>query len=359
MKQIKIVMAFLTILVNAVFFALVALGESQYVSIKEIQESLPERWTGEYVVQNGAYKQLNKGDTISIDVPIVVPEVEAVPVVRITWEPPAEGLDESLDVTRDEWAAKGIDRNFPRGEMTFSLLESNVTFDPALPWEDAPAIAIDEFRKWMPFMKEKELTPYCQHSYGDSAGNGFQSIFFYTTYHGIPHLIVQPFLHEVDSEKSGVKGRPVTPSSMVVMSMKQPGVFMSNITTSKEVGVDIEDIPLLPFDEILKVLEQRVTEGYAYMLNEVRFGYMCFIDPEKKGEEFVLLPIWAAKGRTRADLSIPFELKTDQAIKDRGGYHSCDIIVINAQTGQVYDLYNDVRPDRLFVPHIITWDEVR
>ena len=68
-------------------------------------------------------------------------------------------------------------------------------------------------------------------------------------------------------------------------------------------------------------------------------------------------PVWAAKGRTREDLSLPFDLKTDQAVKDRGGYFSSDI-VINAQTGQAYDLLNDKRPDRLHVPHIITWDEV-
>ena len=67
-----------------------------YVSIKELRETLPQRWMGEYVVENGAYKQLEKGDTVAVDVPIVVPEVDAVPVVRITWEPPIEGLDESF-----------------------------------------------------------------------------------------------------------------------------------------------------------------------------------------------------------------------------------------------------------------------
>ena len=58
------------------------------------------------------------------------------------------------------------------------------------------------------------------------------------------------------------------------------------------------------------------------------------------------------------DLSLPFDLKTDQAVKDQGGYLSSGI-VINAQTGQAYDFYNDKRPDRLHVPHIVTWDEVK
>ena len=67
------------------------------------------------------------------------------------------------------------------------------------------------------------------------------------------------------------------------MRIKRPGEFWTNIYTSKEVGVDIDDIPLLPFDPIMEVLEQWVTDGYVYSLNEVSFGYMCFIDPEKKG----------------------------------------------------------------------------
>ena len=337
-----------------------SLAAADYVSIKELRETLPQRWTGEYVVENGAYKQLEKGDTVAVDVPIVVPEVDTVPVVRITWEPPAEGLDESLEVVRDDWNAKGINRNFPMDELAFPVLENHMTFTPELPWEEAPAIAMAEFQNWMPFMKDKELTPYFHRSYGDSDGNGFQGIYFYTTYYGIPHFIGNyPFRQELKSEKSEVEGRAIAPHSMVAMRIKRPGEFWTNISTSKEVGVDIDDIPLLSFDRIMEVLEQWVTDGYVYSLNEVSFGYMCFIDPEKKGEEFVLLPVWAAKGRTREDLSLPFDLKTDQEVLDRIGYTSSTVIAVNAQTGQVYDFYNDKRPDRLYVPHIITWDEVK
>ena len=108
-----------------------ALCESDYVTIAELRESLPERWVGEYVVQNGAYKQLEKGDTVAVDVPIVVPEVDTVPVVRITWEPPAEGLDESLEVVRDDWNAKGITRNFPMDELAFPVLDCLLYTSPS------------------------------------------------------------------------------------------------------------------------------------------------------------------------------------------------------------------------------------
>lgn len=354
-KPLRIVTFCMSLLV-AVSAATHALCESDYVTIAELRESLPERWVGEYVVQNGAYKQLEKGDTVSVDVPIVVPEVDAVPVVRITWEPPIEGLDESFYISKNEWYSKTIGRNFPMDEMGFPVMEEKTTFDPELPWEDAPAIAIEEFRKYFPMMRDKELTCYFHYSYGESEDNGFQCLYFYTTYHGIPHLLSnRSFLHVIESEIG--PNDLIDPPGNVAMRIKRPGQFWVNIDTSKEIGVEIEDIPLLPFEEILKAFERQVEAGHAYSLNEVRFGYMTFIDPEKKGEEFVLLPVWAAKGRTRGDLTIPFDLKNDQVVKDRSAY-GCNSIVINAQTGEVYDLTGDRRENRRYVPDILTWDEV-
>ena len=354
-KPLRIVTFCMSLLV-AVSAASHALCESDYVTIAELRESLPERWVGEYVVQNGAYKQLEKGDTVSVDVPIVVPEVDAVPVVRITWEPPIEGLDESFYISKNEWYSKTIGRNFPMDEMGFPVMEEKTTFDPELPWEDAPAIAIEEFRKYFPMMRDKELTCYFHYSYGESEDNGFQCLYFYTTYHGIPHLLSnRSFLHVIESEIG--PNDLIDPPGNVAMRIKRPGQFWVNIDTSKEIGVEIEDIPLLPFEEILKAFERQVEAGHAYSLNEVRFGYMTFIDPEKKGEEFVLLPVWAAKGRTRGDLTIPFDLKNDQVVKDRSAY-GCNSIVINAQTGEVYDLTGDRRENRRYVPDILTWDEV-
>ena len=209
-------------------------------------------------------------------------------------------------------------------------------------------------------MRDKELTCYFQQSYGESEDKGFQCLYFYTTYYGIPQLKGGSiFLHGLESEYgSHSKEKMAVPASMVAIRIERPGSFWANIYTSQEIGVDMEDIPLLPFDEILKAFERQVKAGYAYSLDEVRFGYMVFIDPDNKGEEFVLLPVWAAKGRPRADLSLPFDLKTDQEVLDRIGYTSSTVIAVNAQTGQVYDFYNDKRPDRRYVPHIITWDEV-
>lgn len=353
-------MAFVALTLAMSFTISFASCETGYISIKDIRETLPERWTGDYIIKNGSPKQLKKGDTVSIDAAIVVPEVDAVPVVRITWEPPMAELDGSFEISRNKKEAKSLNRNFPMDELVFPSTEGLVTFDSAVPWEDASDIVKSEFDKWFPIMREKELTLYFQRSQGDSAGNGFQSLYFYTAYHGIPYIVADGlYRHTLKSEYGEEKSGPAVPLTVVDMRIKRPGQFITNIFAAKEVGVDIEDIPLLPFHEIMKKMEQWVTDGYAYSLNEVRFGYMCFIDPDKKGEEFVLLPVWAAKGRTRTDLKLPFDLKTEQEVLDRSGYWNTTIIVVNAQTGQVYDFENDKRPDRRYIPHIITWDEVQ
>lgn len=46
------------------------------------------------------FSTLAESKYVSIDTPIVVPEVDIVPIVRITWNGPAESLDESLEIIR-------------------------------------------------------------------------------------------------------------------------------------------------------------------------------------------------------------------------------------------------------------------
>lgn len=137
-----------------------SLAAADYVSIKELRETLPQRWTGEYVVEHGAPNQLEKGDTVAVDVPIVVPEVDTVPVVRITWEPPIEGLDEFVSISLNGWGIKGMSRDFSTENLRFLLLESKVTFDPALPWEEAPTIFLNGLEsEYGSHSKEKTAVP--------------------------------------------------------------------------------------------------------------------------------------------------------------------------------------------------------
>ncbi|MEG0864109.1 MAG: hypothetical protein RSE58_07705 [Clostridia bacterium] len=279
-----------------------ALAESKYVSIKDIRETIPERWTGDYIVKKGNGKQLKKGDTVSIDAPIVVPEVDAVPVVRITWGGPLELAENPTEWELYENNANGIWFNhlFDGGVSAETQYNADIG---TISYEDAPSVYLSQLRKLCP------AVPYNQ-TYG-------------------------------------------------CISAQDPQQYAASVCAPKEIDVDAEDVPLLPFDEILKVFGKMAEEGHIYSLDEVRFGYMVFIDPEKKGEEYVLMPVWAAKGRTNGDPTIPFDLKTSQDVLDYNGYNDLSRLVVNAQTGETYDFIYDTSPDRRYIPDIITWDDVK
>ena len=58
-------------------------AKAEWQSIKEVQENTPERWTESYET---------KWRTIQIDAQIAVPDVEKLPVIRVTGASPVNGL---------------------------------------------------------------------------------------------------------------------------------------------------------------------------------------------------------------------------------------------------------------------------
>ena len=334
-----------------------ALGESKYVSIKDIRDTIPERWTGEYTIQKEAPKPLKKGDTISIDVPVVAPEVDTVPIVRITWGGPYEDVDASLLVRVKNESGIDVVHDLPENiHPVYPLLVPAPASIGGLSQDEAADAFIGAIKKYMPFMKDNALECYSLLAYGDSAGNGGYRISCYSSFHGIPYIIGNVcFRLEIPSEhKNNVNAVPFNNTYGWIQSNDQ---FHAAVSAPNELRVEQDDVPLLDFSEIKKALEERVTEGYVYSLDEVRFGYMAFIDPENVGEEFVLRPVWAARGVTTGDLSIPFTFD-DPEVNDYAGYNYFSVIVIDAQTGEAYD-FNSTRADRRYVPKLITWDDVK
>ena len=58
-------------------------AKAEWQSIEEVQENTPERWTESYET---------KWRTIQIDAQIDVPDVEKLPVIRVTGASPVNGL---------------------------------------------------------------------------------------------------------------------------------------------------------------------------------------------------------------------------------------------------------------------------
>lgn len=328
MKKSKVLLAALalTLLCTA------ARAEGDYVSIREIRNGVPAHWTGMYTDREGS--------AVSIDTPIVVPQVEAVPVVRITWGGPYAQLDGS--VVADENDANHL------------IAEFSTPANEGVSLETAPEIYVQRLREKIPQLEGRALENYMLlEETGEPYGKRYRMA-FYSSFHGIPYLIGNNFRLEVPSERPG--DLPAVPANVTQGCLLADAAGVT-LCAPQEVCVDVEDIPLLPFERILPVFEQWVTEGYVYSLDEMRFGYMAFLDPERLGQEFVLLPVWAAKGVTRGEPGMPFSFDEDSESLVFMGYMNPTVCAVNAQTGERYAFVDDTRKDRRYVPDVITWGE--
>ncbi|MDD3409331.1 MAG: hypothetical protein PHY12_00830 [Eubacteriales bacterium] len=328
-----------------------ALGESKYVSIKDIRDTIPERWTYEVTSV--------KGDTVKIDTPIVVPQVDTVPIVRITWGGPYEAIADSPDMQVMENDLNGFFVYHPypywNGNSDQPLHDVSVG---NVAYEDAPETLLFQLRCAFPALRQNDFECYYQAAYVTADdSDGYYWLSYYPLYHGIAYLIGQCYWGDAKGESVGKL--PSVPYNGVDAALHTADEYTALIGAPKELGMDVEDVPLLPLNDILTVFERRAQEGYIYSLSELRFGYMAFIDPAKKGDEFVLMPVWAGRGVTRSYLSNPFFPQSTDESKASSGFHSIVNVVVNAQTGEAYEFFYDTTSDRRYVPKIITWDDVK
>lgn len=308
-----------------------AFAESKYVSIKDILSNAPERWTYEVTSQ--------KGDDVKIDTPITI--------LRLKWKLLITSPIVWCCITpTPDW--EKVDEDSPLHDVSVGSIS----------YEDAPETLLFQLRSAFPALQERDFECFYQATYANAdRSDGFYSVNYYPLYHGIAYLIGQCFWGEAKGESVG--DLPSVPFNGTYGSLRTTDQYTANVSAPKELGMDVEDIPLLPLDDILEVFKQRAKDGYIYSLSEIRLGYMAFIDPDKKGEEFVLMPVWAGRGITRSYLSNPFFPQPSDEAKEDAGFHSSVNVVVNAQTGEAYEFFYDTSPDRRHVPKIITWDDVK
>ena len=307
---------------------------AEYVSITELRASIPERWQGEYTTKEGA--------ALSIDVPIIVPEAETVPAVRITWGGAYSDLSPNLLVEENN--------------ENHLVAEFSTASNQAIRRDQAAETYVQRLREAIPAMRARELENYMLiEESGEPYGKRYR-LAFYSTFHHIPYLIGQSFRLEAAGEAAD--GLPPVPANVTQGNLLEDRVGVT-LCAAQELGVDVEDLPLLPFERILPVFEQWVTDGYVYSLDEMRLGYMAFLDPAQKGKEFVLLPVWVAKGITRGQTGMPFYPDEDSESALFTGYMNPTVCAVNAQTGQKYDFVNDSSEERRYVPTVLTWAEAK
>ena len=129
------------------------------------------------------------------------------------------------------------------------------------------------------------------------------------------------------------------------------GGFSLRVRAVEETDVLCEDVPLCPFADVIATLEACVLDGHIRQADQLVFAYMIFRD----GDGLAAFPCWvlrcqylesAAKNPKYGD-AMPW-LQTDEA----------KMLVVNAQTGELFDFSSTSR-GRSELPEIITWEDVR
>ncbi len=127
-------------------------------------------------------------------------------------------------------------------------------------------------------------------------------------------------------------------------------------------AVLMEDVPLLSFDAIKRVLAAQIEAGNLWGVDEMEFCYLPFQQQDADGTHWVLRPMWRVLGGYTDDPNtqkhvMPYydPRDTDGSLTVPESYYN---YYYNAQTGEMLHIRNANRRAPL-APDVLTWKEVR
>lgn len=315
-----------------------AFAETEYASIASMHSTIPERFQKEYISSDGK--------VISIDAPVIIPDVDTFPIVRVTWGGPVEITDSSLCITVNDANVLQVEHGFTASSSRF-ITDTFETVNDRLAHNDAAQTLLNSVCNLIPEFSPQDFECINSLSYRYKNGSdGFYMLFFARLYHGIPYLCNAPYAIPLGNAE------PDIPNEVTHACIEDSQHFTISISSPKEIGIIENDVPLLPFERIENIISQWIETGYVERLDEIRLGYRIFVDPNHPGTEYILAPVWVFSGSMRAALDVPF-VKEDIVFMP---YKNTSSFAINAQTGEIYTFAFESSKSRQTAPEIIKWN---
>ena len=346
----------LILLIVALVLPLVVRADS-LMSITDLRDQVEAsggRWTQTYTSV--------RGETISVDVMLDVPDVEAFPILRTTWMPKMTTQFVS------DYGPNGNERTSPRwyayvdryGFVTadhdwdFALASNETgrgkTFDHPtvvlqhdyLDWTGAYAYNNDlPVGEAFSFMKS--IIEECYSRYG---------LTYYEPY--LNYILLEDLL--CDGERirekgayyfqcnESIRGIPilvsigkgcnaVTPNYR--LRIIAPESYSFGCDLQHEVELLTDNVPLLPFESIKHTYEKMIEDGLLRDVYSARLGYVAVYEQGKlDNETFRLIPCWMLLGECYT--SAKEEAKEAPAeITNHFSLATTEAVVVNAQTGKI------------------------
>lgn len=318
-------------------------AESKYLSVRELRESTPAEWKGTLI---GGKKKFE----CTVDAPIVLPEVDRFPILRVTCQGELPGLEESGYYIENNDGRITRVKSIPDEAVEavdivdeISLHEESLD-EETIQYAERKARSILQ-KIWNLNGTELErLGVYISRDQGSSFD--YSSVSFCPVYNGIPYLTC-PYSGYVIKNLASQPGNTVYAFWREDIDYDGASFCIPRVT-----GEYLPDVPLVPFEKIQNALREYIEKGYILRIHEIRLGYVCLNDPECPGENFYLTPAWIVCGVTNTEPNLPF-YPEDYHMDSR--YDSA--FVFDAQTGKLFD--PKARHKEEYDARILTWEDVR
>ena len=346
-------------LLVALLLPLVACADN-LISVSDLRaqvEASGGRWTQTY--------KTNDGETITVDVPVEIPEVDVFPILKASW---MARMPEQISTDYDPVGDKKDDRWLACSDR-YGLLAVNHDWDFAIgPNESTKGL------KWVAEDLMHDGSDWNQaYAYNNDlrVGEAFEFIKqavkeVYARY-DMPYD--DPFLNHITLDNilrgdtplrekgsytfsfyESLRGIPVLASEGKGCNKLNPYMELSVISVDsykmlcqlyRETELLAEDVPLLPFDSIKPVFEDLINKGKLKNVFFVRLGYIALYETGKIDDEvYRLIPCWVLTGeyyesKKEAEAWKELSKEADEQGVLLLGRGSTQKIIVNAQTGKI------------------------
>lgn len=381
-----------------------ASAEPEWKSIRQIREETPERWTQTFETP---------WRTIEVDAPIDVPDVDEMPIFKVTYEDQIDyALCDGFKVTEN--GEHDYDQGLfyaTRGkcptELPTDTNNCGVKYRADNYTEDSFGCYVfehypdqDEFARKYPFTGEipnvtaegltisapealKLAEEEARYFVGDQLETGFRLNDFF---------LVDRYYRYRNKDGERIWKEPITETGEYSFGWVQtfggvdyanPSIFVeyancqgpneargrinisvdgngyANVILSrfKVLEKPYDDVPIHGFEHIVPTLEKEIMRGSLRGITAVKLAYVGYYDPND-ALALWLVPTWIATGFVESD----YDMKPEKEIGfwSNGGYWMglCSDYVFPAQSEEILDRWSKSR-HRRDVPPIVTWDEVQ
>lgn len=368
----------IVLMLFAMFASFTATASSSWYAVNELVNAIPSRWQQTYQ----AY-----GRTIDIDVTYEIPSENHTPVLRVKhWVPISQ--DE-----RAKWITYFSKPNdSDQGLYGFNVIEHQgiivfaynvfdttdlfgktkqiIGSDPRADWkhtyaEDNPQSMWDAFLFSQDKLSEicgEDIPLYPLHGgtlnrlRDKSTGkalreHGNYELILAQTFQGFP--LIETIFNTYTDPNPPANGEPYhyKDAYCIIYDKNSYNISARLYQTVETIA---EDIPLKPFDAGKQQIEDLIKRGLIRDIYNIRLAYALFHDPDDLNNSFYLIPSWIVScDFYRSSEAEPVVSEWAEMYWNHFEYHN---LILNAQTGQLYDPFSTAI-DRFLAPDIIKWED--